>query len=79
MTEILEPVEQPLKMPQQDTPFVILMVGVNGAGKTTTIGKLAKRFQRSGLLRDAGSGRHVPRCSRRATCRYGVREMTSTS
>lgn len=31
-----------------DTPFVILMVGVNGAGKTTTIGKLAKQFQQQG-------------------------------
>lgn len=31
-----------------DTPFVILMVGINGAGKTTTIGKLAKRYQEQG-------------------------------
>lgn len=31
-----------------NTPFVILMVGVNGAGKTTTIGKLAKQFQKQG-------------------------------
>lgn len=30
-------------------PYVILVVGVNGAGKTTTIGKLARRFQSSGL------------------------------
>jgi fused signal recognition particle receptor len=30
------------------TPFVILMVGVNGAGKTTTIGKLAKLYQQQG-------------------------------
>ena len=46
--EILEPVAQPLEIPEQDRPFVILMVGVNGAGKTTTIGKLAKRFQDQG-------------------------------
>jgi fused signal recognition particle receptor len=46
---ILAPVEQALEIPQQDTPFVILMVGVNGAGKTTTIGKLARRFQDQGL------------------------------
>jgi len=32
----------------QNTPFVILMVGVNGAGKTTTIGKLAKLYQQQG-------------------------------
>ncbi|MDX1506959.1 MAG: signal recognition particle-docking protein FtsY [Woeseiaceae bacterium] len=46
--DILEPVEQPLEIPEQDRPFVILMVGVNGAGKTTTIGKLARRFQDQG-------------------------------
>jgi len=46
---ILEPVAQPLEIPNQDNPFVILMIGVNGAGKTTTIGKLAKRFKDQGL------------------------------
>lgn len=49
LLEILQPVEQALSIPQQQAPFVILMVGVNGAGKTTTIGKLAKRFQDEGL------------------------------
>lgn len=49
LTQLLEPVEQPLQIPENHTgPFVILMVGVNGAGKTTTIGKLAKRFQNEG-------------------------------
>jgi fused signal recognition particle receptor len=48
MTNILEPVSQPLTIPASDKPFVILMVGINGAGKTTTIGKLAKRFQGDG-------------------------------
>jgi fused signal recognition particle receptor len=48
MTSLLLPVEQPLVIPEQEGPFVILMVGVNGAGKTTTIGKLAKRFQEQG-------------------------------
>lgn len=46
---ILNPVAQPLKIPQASRPYVILMVGVNGAGKTTTIGKLARRFQDQGL------------------------------
>jgi len=46
---ILEPVAVPLDIPQQDNPFVVLMVGVNGAGKTTTIGKLARRFKDQGL------------------------------
>ncbi len=48
MQEILAPSEQPLVIPQQDSPFVILVVGINGAGKTTTIGKLAKRLQNEG-------------------------------
>ncbi|EDN67037.1 signal recognition particle-docking protein FtsY [Beggiatoa sp. PS] len=49
MQAILQPVEQPLILPDKSNkPFVILMVGVNGAGKTTTIGKLAKRFQAQG-------------------------------
>jgi fused signal recognition particle receptor len=48
MNDILKPVEQPLEIPRQDAPFVILMIGVNGAGKTTTIGKLAKRFKDQG-------------------------------
>lgn len=49
ITEILEPVEQPLQITNDDGPFVILMIGVNGAGKTTTIGKLARRFKDDGL------------------------------
>lgn len=48
LVEILQPVAEPLEIPQQTEPFVILMVGVNGAGKTTTIGKLARRFQEQG-------------------------------
>lgn len=45
---MLKPCSQPLQIPKQDKPFVILVVGVNGAGKTTTIGKLAKRLQAQG-------------------------------
>lgn len=45
---ILEPADQPLVIPRQGTPFVILVVGVNGVGKTTTIGKLARKFQSEG-------------------------------
>jgi fused signal recognition particle receptor len=48
LCEILEPVEKPLVIEKQDSPYVILMVGVNGAGKTTTIGKLARRFRDEG-------------------------------
>lgn len=31
--------------PGNDTPYVILVIGVNGVGKTTTIGKLAMRLR----------------------------------
>jgi len=48
MQAILAPCEQPLVIPKQDSPFVILVIGINGAGKTTTIGKLAKRLQNEG-------------------------------
>lgn len=48
MQAILVPCEQPLAIPQQDNPFVILVIGINGAGKTTTIGKIAKRLQNEG-------------------------------
>ncbi len=49
MQAILAPVSQPLVIPENTRPWVILMVGINGAGKTTTIGKLAHRFQQQGL------------------------------
>lgn len=48
LTDILQPVCQPLNAEASAGPFVILMVGVNGVGKTTTIGKLAQQFQREG-------------------------------
>ncbi len=48
LLEILQPCSQPLEIPQQEKPFVILVVGINGVGKTTTIGKLAKRLQVQG-------------------------------
>jgi fused signal recognition particle receptor len=48
MVDILAPTEQPLVIPDQAEPYVILMVGINGVGKTTTIGKLAKQFQNEG-------------------------------
>jgi fused signal recognition particle receptor len=48
LAALLQGSQAALEIPQQDNPFVILMVGVNGAGKTTTIGKLSKRFQSQG-------------------------------
>lgn len=32
----------------EDTPYVIMVVGVNGVGKTTTIGKLANKYKQAG-------------------------------
>lgn len=46
--ELLLPLHQPLILPDDKKPFVIMMAGVNGAGKTTSIGKLAKYFQSQG-------------------------------
>lgn len=48
LNDTLLPCAQPLILPTQTAPFVILLVGVNGAGKTTTIGKLAHLFQSQG-------------------------------
>ena len=47
LTEILIPIESPLKV-DKNSPFVIMVVGVNGTGKTTTIGKLTKLLQNEG-------------------------------
>ena len=46
--DLLKPLEQPLEIPDNGEPFVIIMAGINGAGKTTSIGKLAKYFQSQG-------------------------------
>ena len=48
LKKIIEPVDQPLVIPNSKDPYVILMVGVNGVGKTTTIGKLTKQLQAEG-------------------------------
>lgn len=36
------------KIKKENTPYVILVVGVNGVGKTTTIGKLASQYKKAG-------------------------------
>ena len=40
----------------EDTPVVIMLVGVNGTGKTTTAAKIAKRLQNNGLSVIAAAG-----------------------
>lgn len=42
------PNSENITIPQKDTPYVIMVVGVNGVGKTTTIGKLAHQFKKQG-------------------------------
>ncbi|MCQ9327082.1 signal recognition particle-docking protein FtsY [Neisseria dentiae] len=46
--DLIKPLEQPLVVPDNGQPFVIMLAGINGAGKTTSIGKLAKYFQSQG-------------------------------
>jgi fused signal recognition particle receptor len=48
MKNILRPCANPLTIPKQDSPFVILVVGINGSGKTTTIGKIANQLKSEG-------------------------------
>jgi fused signal recognition particle receptor len=47
LSEILSPIESTLEI-TNNSPFVIMVVGVNGTGKTTTIGKLTKFLQDKG-------------------------------
>ena len=41
--------ESEVQIPENQRPYVIMVVGVNGVGKTTTIGKLAHQFKQQGL------------------------------
>lgn len=43
-------------LPEDKTPYVIMVVGVNGVGKTTTIGKLAHKFKNAGKSVMLGAG-----------------------
>ncbi|HEV3468812.1 MAG TPA: signal recognition particle-docking protein FtsY [Pyrinomonadaceae bacterium] len=43
-----EGVASEASVPEDVTPYVIMVVGVNGVGKTTTIGKLAQRIKAEG-------------------------------
>lgn len=46
----------PLKLPAEKKPYILLVVGVNGVGKTTTIGKLAQQFKDRGYSVVLGAG-----------------------
>ena len=49
LSEISSGDDTEFSIPDSDSPYVIMVVGVNGVGKTTTIGKLAKQFKDQGL------------------------------
>lgn len=48
VSEILSRREDPLTLPPDVKPFVIMVTGVNGSGKTTTIAKIAHRLINDG-------------------------------
>ena len=47
--KVLDPVAAELELDLEQTPHVILVVGVNGSGKTTTIGKLSQKLVDGGF------------------------------
>jgi fused signal recognition particle receptor len=47
LTELLQPLERELVL-GEDSPTVMMVVGVNGAGKTTSIGKLTLHLAKAG-------------------------------
>ena len=49
LSEINSGDDTEFSIPETNSPYVIMVVGVNGVGKTTTIGKLAKQFKDQGL------------------------------
>ncbi|MBN2298498.1 MAG: signal recognition particle-docking protein FtsY [Deltaproteobacteria bacterium] len=48
ITAILEKREEPISLPEETKPFVIMVSGVNGSGKTTTIAKIAYHLKNQG-------------------------------
>lgn len=56
LAALLQPCAVPLQIDTQQSPFVILVIGVNGVGKTTTIAKLANQLQAGGLSVMLGAG-----------------------
>ena len=71
--ELLAPLEQPLEIPDNGQPFVIMMAGINGAGKTTSIGKLAKYFQQQGKTVILAAGDTFRAAAREQLQEWGAR------
>ena len=75
MIALLKPVEHWLEIPEQSTPFVILVVGVNGSGKTTTIGKLARWMKRDGMEVMLAAGDTFRAAAVEQLCTWGERNQ----
>lgn len=73
LAAILQDCSLALTIKKQNTPFVILMVGVNGAGKTTTIGKLAKYLQNQNLSVMLAAGDTFRAAAVEQLCEWGNR------
>ena len=71
--DLLKPLEQPLTLPENGKPFVIMLAGINGAGKTTSIGKLAKYFQAQGKSVMLAAGDTFRAAAREQLQEWGVR------
>lgn len=71
--DLLKPLEQPLMLPENGKPFVIMLAGINGAGKTTSIGKLAKYFQAQGKSVMLAAGDTFRAAAREQLQEWGVR------
>ena len=75
--ELLAPLEQPLEIPDNGQPFVIMMAGINGAGKTTSIGKLAKYFQQQGKSVILAAGDTFRAAAREQLKEWGARNSVT--
>ena len=69
--DLLVPVERPLEIPDADTPFVILVVGVNGAGQDDHDRQARPPAPGRRQERHARRRRHVPGRRRRAAAGLG--------
>ena len=41
-------IDNPYHIPEDNKPYIIMLIGVNGVGKTTTVGKLAYNYKNAG-------------------------------
>lgn len=73
MIETLTAYEQPLTIPTQNTPFVVLTLGINGAGKTTTLGKIAHWLKSQGHSPIMAAGDTYRAAAIEQLCQWGER------